>query len=226
MPHVFYNLLLAVVPVVLAYTVAWLASERSLHPLVRIGLGVPLGLVWLAFLPNTCYLLTEWRHLLFDPRWKDLLDEGRIDRIAMLKTAKWALFFLIYSGLGVLLFTLSIRPMERVWRGPRRHPALIAPFLFFLMALGVYLGLIERYNSWDMFRRWHEVFESTRDALQNRVLVGSIAVFAALLWGLYESVDIWVDGVTERLQRMRGGGGRGGYTTVSSSVAKGRGKKR
>ena len=33
---------------------------------IRWELWLPLLLVWLLFLPNTCYLLTEWRHYLCD----------------------------------------------------------------------------------------------------------------------------------------------------------------
>lgn len=200
---ILWNLGLAAVPVVLGYTIGWLLAKRGKSgPAIWLPVA-PLAVAWLLFLPNTCYLLTEWRHLLFDPRWEDLLDRAHMDRIAMLRTAKWALMFLGYSGAGVLLFTLAIRPFERWLRSMGKPFYWAAPPLFLVTSLGVYLGLIERLNSWDVLyqpqRVWHEALQ----ALGNQTLLFSIAVFALLLWGLYEAVDIWVDGIAERLPWLK-----------------------
>lgn len=199
---VIWNLFLAAVPVVAGYILAWGLARHGKRRNLPLVVCVPLGLLWLALLPNTCYLLTEWRHLLFDERWKDLLDSGRADRSAMLKTAHWAFLFAGYSGAGVLLFALAIRPMERWLRAARRHPVTYAPFFFFLMSLGVYLGLIERFNSWDLLTRPGIVWSEALSALAYPVLLVNILLFAAVLWGLYEAVDIWFDGVAERLRRF------------------------
>lgn len=196
-----WNLFLAVIPVALAYALAWGLGGRGRQRHLPLWVCLPLALGWLAFLPNTCYLLTEWRHLLFDQRWADLLDSGNTDRRAMLSTAKWALFFLAYSGTGVLLFALAIRPMERRLRTTGRHSLLYAPPFFFLMSLGVYLGLIVRLNSWDIVQRPLYCWQKAMEALVNPTLLVSICVFALILWGTYEAVDLWVEGVTDRLRR-------------------------
>ena len=193
-----WNLFLAVIPVVLGYGLAWALGGRGKYRLPPF-VCVILALVWLAFLPNTCYLLTEWRHLLFDERWEHLLDRGHADRNAMLATAKWALFFLAYSGTGLLLFTLAIRPLERWLRATGRRPLFYALFLFFLVSLGVYLGLIVRLNSWDLLKKPLFVWKTTLQALANPTLFVSILIFAVLLWITYEAVDLWVDGVVARL---------------------------
>lgn len=201
---VIWNLMLAAIPVVQAHALAWLLGVRGKNRLLTLVIGLPLAVGWLVFLPNTCYLLTEWRHLLFDPQWEDLLDRAHMDRTAMLRTAKWCLLFLAYSGAGVLLFTLAVRPMERWLRTVRKPFYLVAPVLFFLTSLGVYLGLIVRLNSWDIVRRPEEVWKASRAALASPPLLLSIVVFGLLLWGLYEAVDIWVDGIVERLPWTRG----------------------
>jgi uncharacterized membrane protein len=198
LPGVIWNLFLAVIPVVLGYGLAWSLGGRGKRRLPKLVCGL-LALVWLAFLPNTCYLLTEWRHLLFDPRWEGLLDRAHEDRLAMLITAKWALFFLAYSGTGLLLFTLAIRPVERGVRSTGRNPIVYAPFLFFLVSLGVYLGLIVRLNSWDLWNRPLFVGKTAVQALLSPTLLISILIFAVLLWIIYEAVDLWVDGVATRL---------------------------
>jgi uncharacterized membrane protein len=209
---VMWNLALAVLPVALGYGLSWGLSKGIKQPSLKLLLGLPLVLVWLVSLPNTCYLLTEWRHLLLNPPWTRLLDAGREDSgYAMLRTARWALFFLAYSGASVLLFTLAIRPMEQWLRAAGRKPFLLAPFLFFLVSLGIYLDLFPRLSSWDLVSRPFAVFHSTRNALTNSAPALSIGVFGLLLWALYEGVDIWVDGMAARLRAVRGGGrGRAG----------------
>jgi uncharacterized membrane protein len=202
---VVWNLMLAAVPVVQAYALAWLLGSKG-HRGLTLALAVPLAVAWLAFLPNTCYLLTEWRHLLFDPQWEDLLDKAHMDRTAMLRTAKWALLFLGYSGTGVLLFTLAIRPVERWLRSVNKPFYWFAPPLFLLTSLGVYLGLIVRLNSWDLIMKPQEVWTQTRHAFESHTLLFSIGVFAVLLWALYEAVDIWVDGMVERIPMLKKSG--------------------
>lgn len=200
---VLWNLMLAAIPVGLGYALGALLGRKKSGPVVWL-LALPLAVAWLAFLPNTCYLLTEWRHLLFDRQWEDLLDRAHMDRTAMLRTAKWALVFLAYSGAGVLLFTLAIRPIERWLRAAGKPFYLFAPPLFLLTSLGVYLGLIERLNSWDLVQRPMLVWREALRAVNSQTLLLSIPVFALLLWALYEAVDIWVDGIAERLPWLKG----------------------
>lgn len=197
-----WNILLAVIPVAAAYLLAIGASEYSLRPNGVTWLAwLPLALVWFAFLPNTCYLLTEWRHFLFDPyftTWRMNADNNSMTRLIV---ARQGLFFLAYSGIGVLCYTLSIRPIERLLRRTRVSPLLLAPPFFFLTSLGVYMGLIRRLNSWDILARPRIVWDIAVHALTTPLLLEVIGVFAVLLWLLYELVDIWVDGVAQRFAR-------------------------
>jgi len=199
-----WNLLLAVVPVALAYTIAWGMGKRGASRRIPLMLNLVLGAAWLAFLPNTCYLLTEWRHLVFDRRWDAQLASGAGYQAEMLSLAKWVAFYLLYSGTGVLLFTLAIRPIARALRSSGRPSllvALVAPAFFFLVSLGVYMGLIVRLNSWDLITRPASVWTTLQDALTNNRLLGVIAIFALLLWVLYVLVDIWVDAVAARFRK-------------------------
>lgn len=200
--YVPWNLMLAVIPVVLAYMMAagaerWTLRRKKIPWIV----WLPLALAWLVFLPNTCYLLTEWRHFLFDPPMPDLIRRADSDRGIMLDLAAMGLFYLVYSGMGVLLFTLSIRPVAAVLR---RAGAYLLPWgvgFFLLTSLGVYLGLIVRLNSWDLLTRPDYVWDSIAQALGNARLVEVIVLFAGFLWLLYETVNLWVDGVVVRIGR-------------------------
>jgi uncharacterized membrane protein len=201
MQGVIWNLFLATIPVVLGYMLEWGMEVRGRQRNLPVVVCIPFLLVWLVFLPNTCYLLTEWRHLLFDARWAGLLDTGASDGNAMLSVAKWGLFFFLYSGTGVLLFTLSIRPVERMLRAAGQMPPLYAPFFFFLMSLGVYLGLKPRLNSWDILANPLEVWGYAVGAIFNTAILSAMVLFAMLLWAMYEAVDLWVDGIAAALRR-------------------------
>jgi uncharacterized membrane protein len=197
-----WNLFLAVIPVLLGLVVAWGLRRRGKDPNLPIWLTLPLMLVWLAFLPNTCYLLTEWRHLLYDQRWARLLDAGQQDAGAMLSVARWSLFFLLYSAAGVLTFGLAVRPVDRALRSTGFRPVLAAPFLFFLVALGVYLGLRARFNSWDFVTDPLPIWERTVGAFRSREVLSAVAAFGGVLWLIYLVVDVWVEGFLARLRQL------------------------
>ena len=99
------------------------------------------------------------------------------------------------------MFVLAVRPIERWLRSVGVAMIAVAPFLFWLTSLGVYMGLIVRLNSWDLWNRPAHVLDVAANAVTNTTLLGSISVFALLLWALYEGVDLWVYGLTDRLRQ-------------------------
>ena len=164
-------------------------------------LWLPLGLLWFVFLPNACYLVTEWRHFLFQGFPYALQNyEGRD---ALIFIAKDGLFFLLYSLTGCLCFALAIRPVEQLVRQTGRSPLLWAAPFFFLISLGVYLGLFVRLNSWNVVTHPSEVLRITVHTLRDSQVSTAIVVFAFLLFLLYEGFDIFLDGVALRLGRRR-----------------------
>ncbi len=197
-----WNLMLAAIPVLIAYPLAALIEKLTLkkhkiHPAVWI---VPC-LVWLAFLPNTCYLLSEWRHFLFDAHFTNIRDDAGDNPFVVLRVAKQGLFFIAYSAVGALFFTLAIRPMHRVLQKAKISTVLVAIPFFLMISMGVYLGLIVRLNSWDIIQRPGVVLKYVIHAASTPALVGAITGFAGLLWLLYIIVDMWVDGFKMRLTK-------------------------
>ena len=205
-PSILWNLFLAVVPVVLAFVIArGVRRERQQTGTVQWLLWGPLAAVWLAFLPNSCYLLTEWRHyfetLTESPLYAQAHQsgDGRVD--FFLITA----FYLVYSGAGLLAFFLAVWPLDRLTR-PRlgRLGAVLRPLIFPLCALGVYLGLMQgRFNSWDLLSvsRLSALLATAVQVFQRPGLAGLIFLFGALLWLFYAAFDIWMDGWAWRLSR-------------------------
>ena len=196
-----WNILLALIPVALGWLLGrgvetWTLKRRRVPPIA----WLPLALLWLVFLPNTCYLLTEWRHFLFDPASVTLRQEALDYPPLKLEVAAQGLFFAVYSAIGVLCFGLSIRPVAyRLRKAGVGMLPLGIPF-FLLTSLGVYMGLNIRLNSWDLVTRPQRVLDIAFHALTTPLLFAIIAGFAVVLWVLYEVIDIWIEGVERRVR--------------------------
>lgn len=126
-----WNLFLAVVPAMAAWALMWAASRRS-PALIQVLLFA----IWLVFLPNAPYLLTDFVHLeerLPMPLWYD---------IALLASC---------AGTGLLLAYSSLADVQAVVA--RRFSALagwtLATVALLLSGFGIYLGRFLRWNSWD-----------------------------------------------------------------------------
>lgn len=160
-----WNLFLAWIPYGLSVIVA-LAHAR--FPRAWWLLIVP-GFLWLIFLPNAPYIITDWWHL--DerapvPTWYD---------IGMLAMFAWA---------GLILGVASLNRMQHI---VREYVGGILSWVFTLGAfgvtgLGIYLGRFLRWNSWDVFYQpWEIVADITErfaHPIRNPGAVGFAALFA------------------------------------------------
>lgn len=127
-----WNLFLAWIPFLLAL----LLYERS-----RAGASwrvlAPLGLLWLAFFPNAPYLITDLMHLGDGGQVPVLYD------VLMISAAAW---------LGLLLGLTSLYLVHAV---ARRLLGVLDAWVLVLAVLalssfGIYLGRVQRWNSWDL----------------------------------------------------------------------------
>lgn len=206
-----WNMILAALPVVFGYALAHLGRQLLQRRQSAQGcktLGAWCGVfalfsLWLAFLPNSCYLLTQWRHFLNTVDRQNLWVQTTTDKAMMFPICALATFYLIYSGFGVLSLTFAIRPVEQALRRLRIPFFALAPALFLALSLGVYLGLILRFNSWDLWVRPGVVWHSVAAIPESMRVMTAIVGFGALLWGLYEAVDLWTDGCYRRLTKIQ-----------------------
>lgn len=198
-----WDCFLAVIPVSIAYAMLWVAGFRRRKMLRNSVIGL-MGLAWLAFLPNTCYLLTEWRHFMFVVDLNNLFIRASGDKTLFLLLCKWWVFFFLFSGFGMMMFALAIRPIERLAAGKGATTWFWALPLFTALSLGVYLGLILRFNSWDLLQQPGVVWAAIVDLGGRPKLASFIFGFGVVLWLIYEALDIWVDGLADRFSRLTG----------------------
>jgi len=132
-----WNLFLAWIPLGFAQLACW--------PRWPLWSRLPFAAAWLAFLPNAFYLLTDLIHLRERPPvpiWWDLL---------CVQSFVWN---------GILLGFVSLYwVQERVERRLGAFPGwCCAALVLALCGLGVYLGRMLRWNSWELAERPLELF--------------------------------------------------------------------
>lgn len=201
---VVWNIFLASIPVALAYASVSLDVCRARRPIAV----VPLVLVvaaWVAFLPNTCYLLTEWRHYLSGLDSQDLYLKANRDPNYMIGLMRATVFFFCYGGIGMLAFVLALRPMHNLLKRYVSRTWIVAAPLFVALSLGVYLGLELRYNSWDLLRTPGLIWDDVTRLLDRPRLSTFILLFGGFLWMSYFALDVWIDGLTARWRAYTAG---------------------
>ncbi|HPF11896.1 MAG TPA: DUF1361 domain-containing protein [Flavobacteriaceae bacterium] len=125
-----WNLLLSLIPWCIAHLLAVLQPISKMKYLLGL-------LLWLLWLPNTPYLITDFIHL------KKVETSLYCMDIAMLFS---------FTVTGLWLYTCSFRHMKLLGTQFLRKKTIFIVFgsIPFLCGLGVYLGRFERWNSWNL----------------------------------------------------------------------------
>lgn len=166
-----WNLFLAFVP----YAVGYWVSRNTWIIKNKLKLATVLG-IWLLFIPNSFYILTDLFHLdhiASAPKWLDLL------------------LLLSFACNGLLFGIISLRKIEIILERIRgKRVSLFIVFLvMWLNAFGIYIGRYLRYNSWDiivqpfsLFSEMIEVFLYPFDKKMEWAMISCYAVFMTLLY--------------------------------------------
>jgi uncharacterized membrane protein len=167
-----WNLFLAWIPVFFAAGFAVVRRRAWL---------VPLGLGWLAFLPNSPYLVTDLVHLSEGVElWRHVLQYG---------FAAWT---------GIMLGVVSMRLVhDRIERDYGRIYGWTAVTVSIaLCAVGVVIGRFQRWNSWDLVTRPDAVVATTFEWVRSPfayVQSTGVALAVAAFFGL-AYLTIWALG--------------------------------
>jgi uncharacterized membrane protein len=142
-----WNLFLAWIPFALALLI-YDGHRRGARPVQLLGLG----LLWLLFLPNAPYIVTDFKYLA-DMTGKTFLFEG-----LLIGTA---------ASSGLLLGFMSLYLIQAIVRraAGARYAWLFVFVALGLSSVGVYLGRVLRWNSWDVFVRPGSLFGELAGAL-------------------------------------------------------------
>jgi len=169
-----WNLFLAWVPYVIT---SWLHKQPAIQQ-HRLKFFVIAG-IWLLFVPNSFYILTDLFHLDEHhnvPNWFDLT------------------LIISFAWNGLLMGILSIRQMEKMvqqyFHG--KHELVFIFPIMWLSAIGVYIGRYPRFNSWDVitnpFGLCTYLVKMVIHPIQNVYAWGMVACFSIFMTLVYLAI--------------------------------------
>lgn len=145
-----WNLFLAVIPLVLGTVLFRFWRRRS----VAWWIGV---CIFLAFLPNAPYVLSDAVHIV---RWQNM-NPTRSQWVL------WLTGFGVFCLIGMEAYVLSIANVRHYLRreGLGRYTVPVILGLHAACAMGIYLGRVARFNSWDLAGNSHLVLAEVHRSL-------------------------------------------------------------
>lgn len=169
-----WNLFLAYIPYRLT---EWMVSKITL--LESKGKLLSLLLLWLVFIPNAFYIITDLFHIAkmrAAPKWFDLL------------------LVFSFAWNGILLGVLSLRRVETIVHinMGRRFTFLLVLLVMWLIALGIYIGRFLRFNSWDIitdpFSLMQELADMVFHPFEHGYAWGMTVCYAVFMTLLYFTI--------------------------------------
>lgn len=166
-----WNLFLAIIPFAITTYLTSIPKPKSMWVTFWFG-------IWLLFLPNAPYILTDLIHLRrsFSPTiWLDILTVTS------------------FAFAGLLLFYASLVDMIKMLNHyiKAKFLTFFTVIIVFLSAFGVYLGRFLRYNSWEIVSNPKYLFEDIIIILLKPLSHVDAWLFI-VLFGTFLNLGLWV----------------------------------
>lgn len=186
-----WNLFLAFIPLALS---VWLFRRTSQSRSILWWVGF---LVFIAFLPNAPYLLTDIIHLIHAIRtnysvW--IITLVLIPQHLLAILAGFEAYIVSLINLGYYLHRQGARKFI-IWAELMTHA---------LSAVGIYLGRFKRFNSWDLVTQPNDLLETVIDDLTSKRPVLVIAITFVVLTVLYWLMKQVTLGLLLKMHSKRG----------------------
>lgn len=121
----------------LALTTGWLLAKYLSNHSWRTGPAILLTLLWLSFLPNTWYVMTDYIHIELTGEISQLFD------VALITS-------LVACGFFAGFVSLALVHAQLLKRLHHYQATLIVTGIVLLASFAIYLGRDLRWNSWDI----------------------------------------------------------------------------
>ena len=165
-----FNVILALAGVLLGRQL--LTSKKTSSRLI-------LFVLWLLFVPNTIYLITDLQHF---P--EQFLQLNLVNKLFLIGQ------YLILSSLGIITFILGVQPFEKILSRTKltknkQTKTLILILINYLIAFGVFLGRLERVFSWEVFTNFPKVINISINSLSSLETTIFIVIFGTTINLIY-----------------------------------------
>jgi uncharacterized membrane protein len=168
------------VPLAIYLLLAWYwRRTRFIRPAEKILAGAAF-FIWLIFIPNTAYVISEVRHLL-----------NYCPQTAAFKVCEqgaWViLFFFTYATIGLVSFFYLLTAMRGLIKNifGNRIAQVFIIIVIPVIALGMLLGLLNRWNSWELFIYPLDLFNTLISYISYRENLLNWLIFTVFLYLFY-----------------------------------------
>lgn len=166
--RIVWNLFLAFIPLLCS----WFLFRPSVNPSI---IWWAFFLLFLAFLPNSPYVLTDTIHLL------EYIQQGYATSLIIFVLIPQYTFFVL-AGFGAYAIALDRLDNYLIERGQTKSVVGINLIIHALCAVGIYLGRFERFNSWDLLTQPQIIImQIGKHFLEKWDLLGIICTFLVLI---------------------------------------------
>jgi len=143
---VFFNIFLALSPLFFYFLLKFYWRRTGLIKFSQKATAAVLFIFWLLFFPNTAYIITDVRHLL------DYCPVDSLNKVCLVNAWMIIVFF-VYSSFGWVAFYYILKLMSDLAGEifSKLKPIFFVVLVIPLTSLGLLLGLLSRFNSWDVF---------------------------------------------------------------------------
>ena len=151
-PDLIWNMILALIAYDAAVLTTISKKQKWLYPLLLV--------VWLAFYPNTFYMLTDLVHMTWvgDTLWNPV-------SMRLFMAFVPSILFGVYCGIE------SWNILRERWKLNWWLDMLAVAALSYLSSLAIYIGRYDRLNSWDLVTRPQLVVQKLLETFQKERLV-------------------------------------------------------
>ena len=151
-PDLIWNMILALIAYDAAVLTTLSKKQKWLYPLLLV--------VWLAFYPNTFYMLTDLVHMTWvgDTLWNPV-------SMRLFMAFVPSILFGVYCGIE------SWNILRERWKWTWWLDMLVVAGLSYLSSLAIYIGRYDRLNSWDLVTRPQLVIQKLLETFQKDRLV-------------------------------------------------------
>ena len=151
-PDLIWNMILALIAYDAAVLTTISKKQKWLYPLLLV--------VWLAFYPNTFYMLTDLVHMTWvgDTLWNPV-------SMRLFMAFMPSILFGVYCGIE------SWNILRERWKWTWWLDMLAVVALSYLSSLAIYIGRYDRLNSWDLVTRPQLVVQKLLETFQKERLV-------------------------------------------------------
>lgn len=173
--RIIWNLFLAFIPLTLSFYLFRLSATRNLFWWASL-------LVFIAFLPNAPYILTDSIHII------ELSQDYPNWAIILVLIPQYILFITT----GFEAYVISLNKLDNYWANliSKKYLILVNTLTHILCVIGIYIGRFERFNSWDFVSRPKKVIFTTWSDLNNTGSLLSMAIAFLIIFSLAEFIKL------------------------------------